>query len=104
VVIFLLGLFWKPATEAGALAATIGSFALSLILKLAMPELPFMDRMGVVFLLALGLAVVVSLIKPVDRATNTIQTGGMSYATTLGWNVGAIGVVMILAALYTTWW
>ena len=29
VVIFLLGLFWKRATEAGALAATIGSFVLS---------------------------------------------------------------------------
>jgi SSS family solute:Na+ symporter len=104
VVIFLLGLFWKPATEAGALAATIGSFGLSLILKLAMPELPFMDRMGVVFLLALVLAVVVSLLKPVDRATNTIETGGMSYATTMGWNIGALGVVMILAALYSTWW
>ena len=30
VVIFLLGLFWKRATEAGALAATVGSFALSI--------------------------------------------------------------------------
>jgi SSS family solute:Na+ symporter len=75
-----------------------------LILKLAMPDLPFMDRMGVVFLLALVLAVAVSLLKPVDRATNTIETGGMSYATTLGWNIGALGVVMILAALYSTWW
>jgi SSS family solute:Na+ symporter len=48
--------------------------------------------------------VVVSLLKPVDRATNTIETGGMSYATTMGWNIGALGVVMILAALYSTWW
>ena len=67
VVIFLLGLFWKRATEAGALAATIGSFALSVAIKALWPELPFMDRMGLVFLLALLLAVVCSLLGPPPR-------------------------------------
>ena len=61
VVIFLLGLFWKRANEAGALAAAIGSFALSIALKTLAPAVPFMDRMGMVFLLALALAVGVSL-------------------------------------------
>src|SRR5690606_37893077 len=62
VVIFVLGLFWKRAIEAGALAAAIGSFALSIVLKLAWPALPFIARVGLVFLLALGLAVAVSLL------------------------------------------
>jgi SSS family solute:Na+ symporter len=104
VVIFLLGLFWKPATEAGALAATVGSFALSIAIKLLWPELPFMDRMGLVFLLALVLAIVVSLARPAPPSENTIDTAGIDYATSRGFNVGALAVVMILAALYTAWW
>lgn len=48
-VIFLMGLFWKRATEAGAFTAAIAPFVLSLALKYAAPELPFMDRMAVVF-------------------------------------------------------
>jgi SSS family solute:Na+ symporter len=104
VVIFLLGLFWKPATEAGALAATVGSFALSIAIKLLWPELPFMDRMGLVFLLALVLAVVVSLARPAPASDNTIDTAGIDYATSRGFNIGALAVVMILAALYTAWW
>ena len=39
--------------KAGALAAAIGSFLLSIMFKLAWPELPFMDRVGMVFLLSL---------------------------------------------------
>ena len=104
VVIFLLGLFWKPATEAGALAATVGSFALSIVIKLAWPTLPFIDRMGVVFLMALVLAIVVSLAKPAHAGTSTIRTDDVSYATSPGFNFAALGIVMILAALYTVWW
>ena len=104
VVIFLLGLFWKRATEAGALAATIGSFLLSLAIKALYPELPFMDRMAVVFLLALVLAVVVSLRRPVPSDTSKIDTDSVSYATSRGYNIASLGVIMILAALYAIWW
>ena len=104
VVIFLLGLFWKPATEAGALAATVGSFLLSIGIKLAVPTLPFMDRMGVVFLMALALAIVVSKLKPAAANTSTIDTANVSYATSPGFNIGALGVVLILVALYAIWW
>ena len=104
VVIFLLGLFWKRASEAGALAATIGSFALSIGLKTLWPELPFMDRMGLVFVLALILAVVCSLLAPAAAATDRIRTTGISFGTSTGFNVGAVGVVVILIALYTAWW
>src|SRR5690606_5873101 len=40
VVIFLLGLFWPKANEAGALAATVGSFVLSILFKVFWPGLP----------------------------------------------------------------
>jgi solute:Na+ symporter, SSS family len=104
VVIFLLGLFWKRATEAGALAATIGSFALSVTIKALWPELPFMDRMAVVFVLALLLAVVCSLLWPAAAVVNRIQTVGVGFRTSAGFNIGAAGVIVILIALYTAWW
>jgi SSS family solute:Na+ symporter len=104
VVIFMLGLFWKRATEAGALAATIGSFALSIGIKALWPGLPFMDRMMVVFLLALALAVVFSLWKPAAAAVNQVNTTDVSYRTSTSFNVCSLGVVAILVALYTVWW
>ncbi len=104
VVIFILGLFWKRASEAGALAATLGSFAFSLGIKLFWPSLPFMNRMGVAFLLALALAVLGSLARPASAAHNRIQTTGVAYATSPGFNIGALGVAMILVALYASWW
>lgn len=102
-MIFVLGLFWKRANEAGALAAAIGSFALSVLLKLAWPSLPFIDRVGLVFLLAL--AVIVSLITPRQReGSDLIRVDDVSCRTPLGFNIGAFGVVAILVALYTFYW
>ena len=50
VAIFLLGMFWEKTTTHGALAAAIGSAVFSFALKVLWPELPFIDRVGVVFL------------------------------------------------------
>src|SRR5690554_2295708 len=104
VVIFVLGLFWKRANEAGALAAAIGSFLLSIVLKLAWPALPFIDRVGLVFLLALGLAAVVSLLTPHVPARDVIETGDVDYRTGAAFNAGAVAVLAILVALYAVFW
>jgi SSS family solute:Na+ symporter len=104
VVIFLLGLFWKRANEAGALSATLASFALSITLKALWPELPFMNRMGAVFLLAFIVAIVVSLATPADGKANRISTRDVSFRTSTAFNIGALGVVLALVALYSVWW
>jgi solute:Na+ symporter, SSS family len=103
-VIFLLGLFWKQASEAGAIAAALASVLLSYLLKIFWADLPFMDRMGLVFLASLALAVVISLIKPAPAERSRIDTTGISYHTGRGFNIGACGVIAVLIALYATWW
>src|SRR4051794_1206369 len=114
-VIFLLGLFWKRANEAGAIVAAVTSVALSTIMKYTLPAAafpagvndyltPFINRMGVVFLVSLVLAIVVSLATPQREGTDTIDTTGVRYKTSTGFNIGALGVVLILIALYATWW
>lgn len=114
-VIFLLGLFWKRATEGGAITAAIVSVLLSYAMKVGLPSAalpagvndyltPFMNRMGVVFLVSLALAIVVSLVTPQPAGADTIETRDVSYATRPGFNIGALAVILVLIALYATWW
>lgn len=114
-VIFLLGLFWKRASEAGAIAAALSSVILSTIFwfdwgNVGMPFLaplnaiPFLDRMMIVFFLALILAVGVSLVRPAGTEANRIVTGDVSYKTSSLFNLASVAVVLILIALYATWW
>jgi solute:Na+ symporter, SSS family len=103
-VIFLLGLFWSKASEAGALAAAFGSFVLSLAGKWFVPDFPFMNRMLVVFLVTLALAVIVSLMLPARTDQNRTVTADVDYRTSAGFNIAGLGVILILIALYATWW
>ena len=114
-VIFLLGLFWKRANEAGAIVAAVTSVGLSAIMKYTLPAAafpkgvndyltPFINRMGAVFLVSLALAVIVSLVTPQRPGADTIDTTGVRYRTSSGFNIGALGVVLVLVALYATWW
>jgi len=104
VVIFMLGLFWKRATTASALVATAGSVILSLALKFALPDMPFMNRVGLVFVLALAAAVIVSLVFPQKKEVNVVSLEGVSYQTKTTFNIAGLGVILILIALYATWW
>jgi SSS family solute:Na+ symporter len=103
-VIFLLGLFWKRATEAGAIGAAIASVVLSWLLRTVAPGIPFMDRMGIVFVLSLGLAIVLSLAIKGRGDADRITMEGVRFNTSTGFNIASLGVVLILIALYATWW
>ena len=103
-VIFLLGMFWPRATSAGALTAAIGSAAISFVYKIWWPDIPFMNRVGYVFLICLALAVAVSLVEKPKPATSTIDVGGVDYSTTSGFNLAALAIVAILCALYAIFW
>ena len=104
VVIFILGMFWKKATPLGALAAAIGSAVLSFVLKIAWPELPFIDRVGIVFLLCTAIAVIVSYAQGNRVQADAIDLDDIDFSTTQGFNVAGVAVAVILAALYATWW
>jgi SSS family solute:Na+ symporter len=104
VTLFILGMFWKRTTANGGLAAAIGSALFSLALKLLWPELPFMDRVGLVFILCVLLAVVVSLYEAKASHENAVELSGISFRTTQGFNVSAVAVVIILVAFYAAWW
>ena len=111
-VIFLLGLFWPRATEAGALVGAVASVLLSFLFWFpaqyggieALNAVPFMNRMMIVFFASLALAVIVSLARPARAERNLITMEGVSFRTTTGFNVAAAIIIAILIALYWTWW
>ena len=104
VVIFLLGMFWKKTTSLAALAAAMSSAALSFALKLLWPELPFIDRVGVVFLLCAAIAVVFSVIQGSREQLGSVELADIDFGTTQGFNMSGVAISLILAALYATWW
>ena len=104
VVIFLLGMFWRRATTAAALLAAIGSAVLSLILKLLWPTLPFMDRVGLVFLLCLVLAVAASVLFPDSSSRVQVELRDIDYSTTATFKIGSVAIILILIDLYMTLW
>jgi SSS family solute:Na+ symporter len=103
-VIFLLGMFWDRCTAAGALTAAVSSFLLSCGLKYAWPALPFMDRVGLVFVICIGIAVVLSLLGKRRDAPLKVELKGIDYSTSVGFNVAAAAVTVILVVLYVTFW
>jgi len=103
-VIFLLGMFWERCTVSGALVAAIASAVLSLALKLTWPSLPFMDRVGLVFLACSVIAVALSLLQERRDPALRVELKGIDYSTSAGFNVGALAVIAVLIVVYTVWW
>jgi SSS family solute:Na+ symporter len=97
-------MFWKRTTSTGALAAAIGSAGFSVLFAVFWPELPFMDRIGIVFLMCLALTYVVSLQESAPKNDHSVSWDDVNFATTTGFNIAGIGCVLILIGLYATWW
>jgi solute:Na+ symporter, SSS family len=103
-VIFLLGMFWARCTVTGALVAAIASAVLSLTLKTAWPTLPFMDRVGMVFVACLGIAVALSLMQTRRDPALRVELKDIDYSTSAGFNFAALAVTAVLIGIYVTWW
>ncbi len=123
---FIMGFFWKKTTSNAALFATVGGFVFSLLLKIlpahanlsgladiglskaganGVFEIPFLDRMGIVFVLCVMGMLIISLIDNVRG----VKPNGLEVDTTLfkvsnTFLVGSVIVIGILAALYTLFW
>ena len=123
---FILGFFWKKTTSSAAMFATIGGFALSLLFKFlprildlsilhafgfakanekGIYEIPFLDRMGFVFLICIIGMVIISLIENKQGVKpKGLEIDRKMFAMSPSFTVGALLVVGILAALYTYFW
>jgi SSS family solute:Na+ symporter len=127
---FILGFFWKKTSSNAALFATIGGFVLSVVFKFLPQlvnleflsdygfatlveqkdktmafEIPFIDRMGFVFVLCVLLMVVISLW---DEKRGIVSKGlevdTKMFKVSNGFAVGTLIIVGLLVALYAVFW
>lgn len=123
---FILGFFWKKTSSNAALFATIGGFILSLVFKFmpavvdlsflqplgfAIPnaegifEIPFIDRMGFVFLICvIGMYFISMRDHKKGKPVHGLEIDKTMFRLPTGFVVGMIIVLAILAALYTVFW
>jgi len=104
VAIFLLAIFWKNATANGALAAAIGSAVFSVAAKMYWPSLPFIDRVGLAFVLCVLLGMLVSRMQGAAAHPDAIKYNEVDTSTNAGFNWATAAIVLILTGLYATWW
>lgn len=102
--IFVFGVFWRKTTPQAALVAAILTIPLSGALAFFFPELPFIDRMGIVFLILATQMIVMSLVQSGQDQPNSIELSPGLFKTSAAFNVGALVIVGILAALYIVYW
>ena len=93
VVIFGLGLLWKRASGTAAVAAAIGTFLFSIIFKFALPEVPFLLRMGYVFAVLVAIFFGLSLASKKTVAADKLDA--VTVTTQLKWS----RILLICAAV-----
>lgn len=104
VVLFLFGLFWKRTTGTAALWSAIASVPLSIAVDLIFSEMPFLNQMGVVFLLLSALIISISLYESKTASPKAIVFGTDLFKTGPVFNIASMGIVLILGLLYTFFW
>ena len=128
---FILGFFWKKSTSNAALFSTIGGFVFSVVFKLLplytnleglksigfstlvtqndgvtkLWEIPFLDRMGIVFVICIVGMYIISMIENAKGTrTHGLEVDSKMFKTTTGFAIGALIVLGIITALYTALW
>jgi len=127
LAMFLLGFFWRPATAAAAMFATIGGFVASIVLKflpaamdlgflapigfavanaVGVYEIPFLDRMGIVFVFVVIGMVVISKLFPKKAAEDAkrVEVDTRMFKVQPGFALGCAIICLALAAVYAAWW
>lgn len=104
VAVFLLGLFWKRTSTNAALTAVILAIPLSTAFKFLAPALPFIDRMGICFLIIAAIMVAISLWENKRADERAIMFDKGLFKTSPIFNIAAIVIMGLLAVFYAIFW
>ncbi|WP_342084100.1 sodium/sugar symporter [Dyadobacter sp. OTU695] len=103
--IFILGMFWKRTTSAAALTAALLTIPLSTAGKFMYPEIPFLDRMGYIFLILCAVIAAISLADPKSKNNpKGLEIEASMFQPGRSFVVGSVLICGVLAALYTIFW
>ena len=105
---FIMGFFWKRTNSAGAFFAIVGGFALAFSMHMNwLPgtdwsSVPFLDRMGWVFVICVVVMFILSLVLPNEN--KGLEIDASMFKTTKGFAVGATIVIATIVFLYSYFW
>ena len=102
VVIFLVALFWKKATSLSVLIAALISLFGSILISIQFPELPFIHRMSIVFVLSALGCWLTSFLQGYKNQEKAIILNNINFSTSRAFNINTFIVVLVLGIIYTT--
>ena len=123
---FIMGFFWKKTTSNAALFGMIGGLSFSILFTIlprfvdlhflydfsfavtnakGIYEIPFIDRMGFVFLICItGMYFISTYETRKGLQRNGLEVDKSMFKVAPSFTVGSIIIIVILAALYTVFW
>ncbi len=123
---FIMGFFWKRTTSNAALFATIGGFIFSVVLKFlpglldlsaissigfsspnsaGVFEIPFRDRMGIVFVLCIaGMLLISAIENPKGNKSHALEVDTALFKVSNSFLAGSLLIIGLLIALYARFW
>ncbi|MFA6402224.1 MAG: sodium/solute symporter [Salinivirgaceae bacterium] len=99
VVVFGMGILWKRATNRAALWTTIATLPLGIGMKMALPELPFIIRMGYVCMILISLAVALTLTDKHQVKADVLSDINKKRLTSAGWIFAVLSGIMFLSGI-----
>ena len=106
LVVFLFGMFWKRTSAKAALAVVLTSLPLSFGLDLAFPDsvLPFLDKMGLSFVLLSIMIIAISLVQNKSDDEKAIHLDRSWFRTSTTFKMASVLIIGVLIAIYTLMW
>jgi len=123
---FFLGFFWKKTTSNAALFATIGGFVFAVILKFlpgmvdlsflapvgfskdngaGVYEIPFLDRMGIIFIACIiGMWIISTIENKRGVQPKSLIIDAKMFKVDARFAIGALIALGLLSALYVAYW
>ena len=102
VVIFLVALFWKKATSMSVLIAALISLFASVLISLIYPDLAFIHRMTIVFILSAIGCWYTSYLQGYKDQAKAIDLSSINFSTSKSFNFNTCVIVFVLAIIYIT--
>jgi len=104
VLIFGAGIFWKRTTANAVLWAAIATLPLSVGVKMIWPHMPFMNREVLILFILLIIVAGISYLEKQKQINSMVRIEKGWFHTSMGFNIGAIGICTILTVLYILLW
>ncbi|HAN00398.1 MAG TPA: sodium/glucose cotransporter [Marinilabiliales bacterium] len=99
VVVFGMGILWKRATNRAALWTTIATLPLGIAMKFAVPDLPFIIRMGYVCMILISMAVILTLTDKHQVKADDLSDKNRKRLTSAGWIFAILSGITLLAGI-----